>query len=126
MKYTNQLLVIILLISCLEVWSQDFPRYRPWTGSDYGPAEVFPTNLIADDFGPRKYDDNWHGGVDYNGDVDGDLTDKGDMILAVEGGTIVDVNHMRTGKTGIRYPVVDAGDHRWCYVHEFNNSKDDD
>ena len=82
-------------------------------------ASVFPANLVASDFGPRKYDDNWHGGVDFNGPGE----DKWDMILAPESGTIIDDNHVfKNTRNNIRYIGLDAGDHRYLFVHMFDNN----
>lgn len=55
----------------------------------YAGPMPYATNLIADNYGPRQngtdiYD--WHGGIDYNSAVGN--SDMGDLVLALEGGTI--------------------------------------
>jgi hypothetical protein len=83
----------------------------------YGGPEEYPTNLVADAYGPRQngpdtYD--WHGGIDYNSGTGN--ADMGDLILALTGGTI-------TGSLGADYKrlIVDAGGPNFGYGHFFTN-----
>lgn len=65
----------------------------------YGPVTDYDANLVADDYGPRMipksgvqvYD--WHGGIDYNSNSSAQNDDdRGDLIIAIEGGTIGVIN----------------------------------
>ncbi len=86
----------------------------------YGNSSEYPTNLIADDYGPRQngtdtYD--WHGGIDYNSGSGN--ADMGDLILALMGGTI-------TGTLGSGYKrlIVQAGGQNFGYGHLFTTGGD--
>lgn len=67
MKHT---LILFFLFFSTIGHSQIRPSYYPLDNNlNIGSETDFPTNRIADDFGPRKLDDGWHGGVDYNVDT---------------------------------------------------------
>ena len=93
-KIINFLVCIFFGVSLI---GQDL-QFKSWSGTEYdSTATSFPTNGVADDFGPRrngKY--NWHGGVDYNSEQDDNNEDKWDMILAPMDGEIVSVNRLVT------------------------------
>lgn len=102
------------------MWSQDvsYRNFNAGSGT-YDASQVFPTNQIADDFGPRDLGDDWHGGVDYNSGPGN--SDFGDMLLTPESGTFPDVNNLiRGSQQQIRYQVVDAGGHRYTFIHMFD------
>ncbi len=64
MRNTLSLFFLCLFVVCQ---SQIRPYYFPLDNSlNIGAAHEYPTNRIADDFGPRKLGDNWHGAIDYN------------------------------------------------------------
>ncbi len=82
----------------------------------YNPIPLtFNPNEIADDFGPRSDDYDWHGGIDYNGDGQNtDRDDWGDIMIALENGRI---NGNISGQ-GFKYIFVD-GVHNFGYAHMF-------
>ena len=59
---TKALIFIISLIPSI-CFSQEI-QFKAWNGSAYDTTKKFPPNGVADDFGPRRVSDNWHGGVD--------------------------------------------------------------
>jgi hypothetical protein len=88
----------------------------------YGNAEQYQTIKIASDYGPRRlgsdpYD--WHGGVDYNSQSagEGGNGDKGDLILAIEGGTVLwSVNG------SYKRIYIDGTNHDFGYGHLFRSA----
>ena len=123
LKHSISLLVAASLFISHEMLAQDI-RYLPYyNNSNYGTPVDFPANGIADDFGPRDYGDNWHGGIDYNSvmnDVDADL---GDLVLAPYSGEIVDVNRLiGTVFNSAKYITYDVGEYRFLFVHLFHNT----
>lgn len=85
----------------------------------YGGVTPFPTNAIAVDFGPRRlggdnYD--WHSGIDYNSAQNDGNTDRGDLLLAVEGGT---VSKYGIGNSGTKYIAIEGTTTNFVYVHIF-------
>jgi hypothetical protein len=112
--------VILTLLYTSSLLSQAV-CYRDFnnTNNTYAARDTFPEIMIADDFGPRDLSDDWHGGMDFNSGVGN--TDSGDMLLAPEAGTFPDVNRViRTTQRQIRYQILDAGDHRYAFVHMFD------
>jgi len=88
----------------------------------YGTAQEYQTKKIASDYGPRHLSVNnpydWHGGVDYNSQKnnEGPNGDKGDLILAIVGGTIyweVESNYKRI--------YIDGAEHDFGYGHIFRS-----
>jgi|GEM_PF-6532492 len=113
--------IAVMLITAGALHAQNKLYYRDYIGNrQYSAArDTFPNNLIADDYGPRDLidDDNrWHGGIDFNGPG----KDLDDLILAPEAGTIANIN--RIHKQKIRYVLLDAGDHRYAFVHMFGEN----
>lgn len=95
-------------------------QYRNWNGTGYDSPLNFQSRGVASDFGPRKFGDFWHGGIDVNGPGDRDA-DKYDLLIAHRSGIIVDENHVTHKTTNIRYPSIDYGNHRMVYVHTYFN-----
>lgn len=95
---------------------------RHINGTTYNNPTNFPPTGVADDFGPRKLNDNWHGGIDYNANPNDGDGDKGDLVLAPRSGTIVDLNRLiGLGTNGAKYITLDVGDYRYSFVHLFFN-----
>lgn len=95
---------------------------RHINGTTYNNPTNFPPTGVADDFGPRKLNDNWHGGIDYNANPNDGDGDKGDLVLAPRSGTIVDLNRLiGPGTNGAKYITLDVGDYRYSFVHLFFN-----
>ena len=120
-------LVFFFFVMSYVSHSQDV-QFRECLGCDsgltggsytYTGAQVFPADGVADDYGPRRFGDNWHGGVDYN---DPNSNDKGDLILAINGG---DLEGELTG-SGLKYLVIrttaPALDYSYGYLHLFDNN----
>ncbi len=122
---------LILFIHFMRVHSQ--PQFRPYLGADplhtYGNVSIFPTLNnqnpnqvfgIAEDFGPRQLGADlyqWHGGIDYNSDyLDADY---GDLILALEGGTISEHSQMVSGTKSLIIEGNGPNGHNLRYVHVF-------
>ncbi len=117
MKKIFQVSIYIILITS-SLGAQLQVRYKNWNGTGYDAPANFQSTGVASDFGPRKYGDFWHGGLDMNGP--GDKTDdKYDLIIAHEKGIIVDENHVTHKSDNIRYPCIDFGNHRMVYVHAY-------
>lgn len=78
-KYTASFLLMFI---CMLLVAQH-PQFRAWNASDsaYGDAMRFPTKAVAEDFGPRRIGDNFHGGVDYNSSQDDGDADKSGTSL---------------------------------------------
>jgi hypothetical protein len=117
---TNFLILFILFYTNSSLLSQAV-CYRDFnnTNNTYQTRDTFPEIMIADDFGPRDHKDDWHGGVDFNSGAGN--TDFGDMLLSPEAGTFVNANRIiRNIAREIRYQVLDAGDHRYAFVHMFD------
>lgn len=55
---------------------QHYPQVRVWNGNGYNEAVNFPANGVTSDYGPRKIDDNWHGGIDYNSSMNDGNNDR--------------------------------------------------
>lgn len=105
-------------------------EFRPYLGNiagtnntqtyhTYGNATPFPTPGIAEDFGPRRlgpdnYD--WHSGVDYNSVQNDGNGDLGDLLLAVEAGT---VSPYGIARSGTKYIAIEGGTTNFVYVHIF-------
>lgn len=119
------LLIAAILFVSYEMSSQNI-QYLPYIdNSNYGNAVNFPANGIADDFGPRDLGDDWHGGIDYNSNMNDGNNDKGDLILAPNSGTIVNVNYLiGEDNDGFKYIVFDAGNFRYLFGHVFYNTND--
>ena len=123
-------LIYVFVSSVCFVQAQT-ASYRQYLGTnsqglhDYGTATpFFPNNLVADDFGPRQLNRtqtnngvttiihdpyNWHGGIDFNGPN----PDVGDLILAIEGGTV----HSSGVNTGGFKWISVIGAHNISYEH---------
>ena len=127
MKYSFS--IILFLFYC-ALYAQ--PQYRAYNAPDtdnplhnFGDTANFPTNMIADDFGPRKLDDddyNWHGGIDYNSGVGN--ADLGDLLLSLEAG-IVSSHSIMTGTNNVKTLAIEgsgADGHNLRYGHVFTCS----
>ena len=85
------------------------------------PAIEYPTLGISHDFGPRNYDDGWHGGIDYNSG--GENSDRGDLVLAIEGGKV-----RLSANKSLKYIVIEkipkptTDYHEFGYLHLFRSS----
>lgn len=88
----------------------------------YDKVQEYQTKKIASDYGPRHLSANnpydWHGGIDYNSQKnnEGANGDKGDLILALVGGTIyweVESNYKRI--------YLDGAEHDFGYGHIFRS-----
>ena len=92
----------------------DVPSYNT-------PAIEYPTLGISHDFGPRNYDDGWHGGIDYNSG--GENSDRGDLVLAIEGGKV-----RLSANKSLKYIVIEkipkptTDYHEFGYLHLFRSS----
>ncbi len=126
MRTYTKIIILHLLSGTINfLYSQTgtyIPQYRPYISINdqgfysYGAAIPFSPSLIADDFGPRKLDTDsydWHGGIDYNsGSANNGY---GDLLLAIEGGT---VNEQGIIRDGTKWITIE-GDHNFTYVHVF-------
>lgn len=123
LKHSISLLVAASLFISHEMSAQDI-RYLPYyNNSNYGTPVDFPANGIADDFGPRDLNDDWHGGIDYNSVMNDGGADLGDLILAPYSGEINDVNRLiGIGFNSAKYVTFDVGDYRFLFVHLFHNT----
>ena len=63
----NIILLLLNIYSIQIVIGQEI-RYRNYLGNgQYETTDTeFPPEGVASDFGPRRYGDRWHGGVDFN------------------------------------------------------------
>ncbi|MBP7273867.1 MAG: hypothetical protein KA974_08485 [Saprospiraceae bacterium] len=89
----------------------------------YLDALLYPTNQVADDYGPRQngtdlYD--WHGGIDYNSGNSN--TDFGDLIIVPEGGTIV--GSLTDAGLGYKRLIVRGATCNLGYGHMFLSTSD--
>ena len=116
----NIILLLLNIYSIQIVIGQEI-RYRNYLGNgQYETTDTeFPPEGVASDFGPRRYGDRWHGGVDFN-DILGN--DEWDLILSPESGEIVDINRIISNNGDIRYISLDAGNHRYLFLHMFDNN----
>ena len=99
-------------------------KYLPYNGKvgtqySYDAEAEVVRNRTTHDYGPRDktvngvYDAyDWHGGIDYNTVSPFNGQDRGNIGLAVEGGTIVE-----TGLSGSTHFIVVNGTHKTAYVH---------
>jgi len=60
--------LLVLLVTFTYTLSAQQIKYCEYdtTSGVMSNAQEFPTNAVADDFGPRDLTDDWHGGVDFN------------------------------------------------------------
>lgn len=122
----------IVLIYTLNLQGQNINvQYRSCTGCTsnqendeenddytYGPIVNFATHDVSSDYGPRSVYD-WHGGVDYT--AAGGDEDRGDLIIALDGGTV------RLHVTGQYKWIGIVGENRnFGYGHIFRRHDDDD
>lgn len=121
----------ILFASIILVVNSTFAqiaKYREYIGvnaqnlHDYGAATAFPNNLVADDFGPRKLDGkpyDWHSGIDFNAPAGVVTTggDAGDLILAIEGGTVSPTSQINED-ADLKWITIE-GVHNITYEHVF-------
>ena len=91
-KFQTVFLTILISFNCL--FAQDYMRYSDYTNNgNYGAITAFPDSLVADDYGPRRTSDKFHGGIDYNhGEGGGD--DMWSLLYSPFDGTVVDVNNL--------------------------------
>lgn len=111
-----------MVVNISYLYSQ--PRFKHWIPPSasqplhtHSPDSIFSTLRISEDFGPRKLNGDfyqWHGGIDYNSGP-GD-SDYGDLILALEGGTISTHSHMITD---IKSLMIEGNNNNLRYVHVF-------
>lgn len=99
-------------------------KYLPYNGKvgtqySYDAEAEVVRNRTTHDYGPRDktvngvYDAyDWHGGIDYNTVSPFNGQDRGNIGLAVEGGTVVE-----TGLSGSTHFIVVNGTHKTAYVH---------
>ncbi|MFQ6610746.1 MAG: hypothetical protein ACE5D7_08105, partial [Fidelibacterota bacterium] len=85
----------------------------------YGAVTEYEAIKVADDYGVRIDSDKWHGGIDYNSQETGEggAGDRGDLIIAIEGGTIggqLDAGYKR---------LFVNGTHDFGYGHMFWGSQ---
>lgn len=130
---TKSFFVIVITSIVFSLSAQTPPevKYLPYLGTNnddeihqYGTSTEFPTTEIADDFGPRQLKKNsytfkeydWHGGVDYNSNINDGNNDFGNLLLAVEGGNILEDGVLAS--EGYKRIVVE-GEHNFAYVHIF-------
>jgi hypothetical protein len=81
----------------------------------YGSATAYKPEEVVSDFGPRcrgEYD--FHGGVDFSSGIKD--ADRGDLLLAVEDGTISQI----AGAGPFKYIII-AGKHNYGYAHIFRS-----
>ncbi|MDZ4681875.1 MAG: hypothetical protein SH848_03295 [Saprospiraceae bacterium] len=73
MKPFKFFIIFILGLSAFNsTHAQQLIQFRKHTnGTTYGNPANFPPTGVADDFGPRKLTDNWHGAIDYNANPNG-------------------------------------------------------
>ena len=85
-------LLFIAVFKCGK--AQNFAQYSDYTNNgNYGAITAFPDSLVADDYGPRRTSDKFHGGIDYNhGEGGGD--DIWSLLYSPFDGTVVDVNNL--------------------------------
>ena len=111
-------LILFFSILFCEVTFSQAVTYRDFQDNTntYEARDTFEEIRVADDFGPRDLGDDWHGGVDFNS-----ASDFGDMLLAPEAGTFVDVNRLiRDTERDIRYQILDVGEYRYVFLHMFD------
>lgn len=121
---------IVIILGCLSLLinislAQNASlKYLPYNGKvgtnfSYNAKEEVIRNKTSHDYGPRdktvngvtdKYD--WHGGIDYNTASPFNGQDRGNIGLAVEGGTV-----QLDGLAGTTHFIVVSGAHKTAYVH---------
>ena len=94
--------LFLLLLLPINLSAQDLPPPAP---------EGFYS-----DYGPRNNPGyNWHGGLDYDGDL-------GDPVWAVESGTITSITISTITGTGGHALGIRGATANWFYLHLFANT----
>lgn len=124
-KYFFLQFFIVVMIPAIGVnQNLSFQNFQA-ANSSYDAPEVFPSNGVADDFGPRRVPStNFHLGIDYNSSMDDGNNDKWDLILAPFSGVTVDVNRLWTTAYSYKQlcyqPYLE--DYRLIFGHVYDNT----
>lgn len=96
------------------------------TTGELNDSKKMPTNAIADDFGPRDRNDDWHGGVDFNASKNDGNDDLWHLMISPQAGKFADFDHMTHGIDKYKYALVNVknmdqtGSHTLLFGHVFD------